>query len=85
METRAAYMNGSGGHLDTLLDVCHARELPLLTALCVNQQGIKTGALEPSALKGFANGARRLGHPVDDPEKFLKECQAACFNWAEAL
>ena len=34
-------MNGNGGHLDQLLDICHARGLPLLTAICVNkvQQG----------------------------------------------
>jgi len=77
-------MNGPGGHLDTLLDVCHARELPLLTALCVNQQGVRTGMLEPSALRGFANGARRLGYSIADSEGFLRECQEACFIWAEA-
>src|SRR5438128_1690923 len=35
-------MNGAHGHLDRLLDLCHARGMPLLTALCVNQQEINT-------------------------------------------
>lgn len=33
-------MNGAGGHLDRLLDICHARGLPLFTAICVNQEGL---------------------------------------------
>jgi hypothetical protein len=76
-------MNGSGGHLDNLLDVCHARKLPLLTALCVNQQGVATGTLEPSALRGFANGAKRLGYPIFDEREFLEACQNECFEWAQ--
>jgi hypothetical protein len=76
-------MNGAHGHLDRLLDVCHARGLPLLTGLCVNQQGERTGELSPEALEGFARGARRIGRPVPDPREFLRRCQAECFDWAE--
>jgi len=76
-------MNGASGHLDVLLDVCHARRLPLLTAICVNQQGLRTGELEPHSLDGFAKGARRLGYPVTDPHAFLKERQRECFDWGK--
>jgi hypothetical protein len=77
-------MNGPKGHLDTLLDVCHARNLPLLTAICVNQQGVSDGMLEATALKGFTNGARRLGYHITDEIAFLRKCQDECFNWAQS-
>jgi hypothetical protein len=38
-------MNGSHGHLDRLLELCHARRLPLLTAICVNQDRLKESEL----------------------------------------
>ena len=76
-------MNGAGGHLDALLDVCHARGLPLLTAICVNQKGVLDGTLEPSALEGFAKGAQRLGYPVTDSLAFLRGCQTDCFKWGQ--
>ena len=38
-------MNGPSGHLDRLLDICHARGLPLLTAICVNQDNTPMGSL----------------------------------------
>lgn len=76
-------MNGSNGHLDRLLDVCHARELPLLTALCVNQSGIDTGELGPEALRGFVSGAQRLGYTVTDADSFLRDCQKQSFEWAK--
>lgn len=76
-------MNGEGGHLDRLLDVCHARGLPLLTAICVNQQGVRSGRLAPEALAGFIKGVRRLGYQVSDSEaqSFLRKCQQECFTW----
>src|ERR1700682_4301661 len=40
-------MNGANRHLDRLLDVCHARGMPMLPAICVNESGRKTGELEP--------------------------------------
>ena len=57
-------MNGPRGHLDRLIEICHARGLPLLAALCVNQQGAKTGELSDEALSGFVNAAKRLGHKI---------------------
>ena len=74
-------MSGTGGHLDRLLDICHARRLPMLTALCVNQGGVKSGELEPSALKGFCAGARRLGLSVVDEVAFHHEQRDACWQW----
>ncbi len=74
-------MNGSNGHLDRLLDICHVRGLPLLTAICVNQGGVVDGELGEDALAGFANGARRLGISVGDPLAFHHACRDACWAW----
>lgn len=78
-------MNGEGGHLDSLLDVCHARGVPLLTALCVNQQSVHSGELSVDSLRGFIKGAKRLGHQVVDEQAFLRESQQASFLWAKNL
>lgn len=77
-------MNGPAGHLDQLLDVCHARRLPMLPALCVNQSGLKTGELEDNALKGFADGARRLGFAVHDERHFHHERRDECWAWGKS-
>ena len=74
-------MNGSNGHLDRLLDICHARGLPLLTAICVNQGNVESGELGEDALKGFVTGARRLGLSVGDPLDFHHRCREECWNW----
>lgn len=78
-------MNGSGGHLDNLLDLCHSRGLPLLTSICVNQSGADTGDLSSEALAGFVAGARRLGHRIANHERveFLRRCQAESFRWGK--
>lgn len=74
-------MNGKNGHLDRLIDVCHARGLPQLSAICVNESGRKTGELEPSALKGFVAGARRIGLQIDDELTFHHQERDGCFQW----
>ena len=74
-------MNGANGHLDRLLDICHARGLPMLPAICVNKQGLETGELEPAALAGFAEGARRLGYQVTDELAFHHEHRDECWAW----
>ncbi|HEV2651035.1 MAG TPA: hypothetical protein VGU69_07255 [Rhizomicrobium sp.] len=73
-----------GKHLDVILQICHARRWPLLTSLCVKQSEVETGKLSGDSLKGFVEGARRLGIVVTDPEAFLNECQTACWKWAES-
>jgi hypothetical protein len=77
-------MNGAGGHLDRLLDICHARGMPLFTAICVNQAGLSSGGLSEEALKGFVGGAKRLGYHVTDESAFLHDCQVQCFEWAKS-
>lgn len=77
-------MNGAKGHLDRLIDVCHARGLPLLPAICVNESGRKTGKLEPDALIGFASAARRIGHLFSDDQLFHQKCCKECFAWGLA-
>jgi hypothetical protein len=74
-------MNGVGGHLDRLLDLCHARKLPMLPALCVNQSGLQSGELEETALAGFVTGARRLGFKVIDDRSFHHQCRDECWEW----
>ncbi|MCO5792685.1 MAG: hypothetical protein HEQ21_07685 [Blastomonas sp.] len=77
-------MNGPGGHLDRLLDICHARGLPLLTAICVNQGNIPDGELGHDALAGFAAGAQRLGIAVSDPLEFHRQCRNDCWEWGKS-
>jgi hypothetical protein len=74
-------MNGPNGHLDRLLDICHARCLPMLTAICVNQGNVADGELAEAALSGFVAGARRLGITVDDPVEFHRRCRDECWEW----
>jgi hypothetical protein len=74
-------MNGANGHLDRLLDVCHARHLPLLPAICVNESGRQTGELEPSALRGFCTGARRIGYVFVDELMFHHQQRDQCWRW----
>jgi hypothetical protein len=74
-------MNGNKGHLERLLDICHARGLPLLTALCVNNEGLKTCELSDESLRGFAEGAKRLGFVVDDKRKFHYQQRDASWAW----
>ena len=74
-------MNGQNGHLDRLLDICHARKLPLLTAICVNQGNVGEGELGPDALTGFADAGRRLGIAISEPLEFHHECREECWEW----
>ena len=75
-------MNGVNGHLDRLLDLCHARHLPLLTAFCVNQAGVSTGELGEDPLAGFVTGARRLGLLVTNARAFHHKHRDDCWAWA---
>lgn len=77
-------MNGPNGHLDRLLDICHARGLPLLTAICVNQGNITDGELGEDALADFVAGARRLRLEVTDPVQFHHQSREECWEWGAA-
>lgn len=74
-------MNGIHGHLDRLLDLCQLQALPLLTAICVNRDGLAAGELGDEALDGFAAGAKRLGHLVADAREFHHYCRDKCWAW----
>lgn len=74
-------MNGSNGHLDRLLDICHARGLPLLTAICVNQGNVSDCELGEDALAGFVAAAKRLGLHVADPRAFHHRSRDQCWQW----
>ena len=77
-------MNGVNGHLDRLLDLCHALDLPLLTAICVNQGNVATGELGEDALNGFALGTDRIGRLIGDPLEFHHACREECWRWGRA-
>lgn len=74
-------MNGPNGHLDRLLDICHAQSLPVLTAICVNQNHLEDGELGDEALTGFISGVQRLGFAVTDARAFHHECRNKCWQW----
>lgn len=74
-------MNGPNGDLDRLLDICHARGLPMLTPICVNQSNVADGVLAEEALSGFVASARRLSMAVDDPVEFHRRCRDECWEW----
>lgn len=76
-------MNGVNGHLDRLLDICHARGLPMLPAICVNQSGLAKCELEETALSGFITGARRLGINVIDARTYHHQCRDECWQWGK--
>lgn len=78
-------MNGAHGHLDKLLELCHARGYPLLTALVVNQQGLENGELEQTALKGFCEAATRLKIPVANELEFHHQQRDASWRWGSEL
>jgi hypothetical protein len=76
-------MNGKHGHLDRLLEIRHARGLPLLTAICFNKGGLEAGELKGNALVGFAQGARRIGRPIADERAFDRACNDECWTWGK--
>jgi len=74
-------MDGASGHLNRVADLCHARGLPFLTALCVNQNDVESGELKGEALAGFVACARRFGFLVTDEQAFHREQRDACWRW----
>lgn len=74
-------MNGPHGHLDRLIELCFARDLPLLTAICVNQDRIAEGELGEEALAGFIASARRIGYVITDEREFHHKRRDECWLW----
>lgn len=78
-------MDGANGHLNRVADLCHARGLPFLTALCVNQSDVEAGELKGEALAGFVACARRLGFFVTDEQAFHRKQRDTCWHWGLEL
>ena len=78
---RAAMMN----HLNGLVEFSHRKGWPLLSAIVVGQQKLKSGEMDASALKGFVTAAADLGYEFADDVAFLREQQQAVFAWAKSF
>jgi hypothetical protein len=72
-------------HLWWLVHDAHRKGWPMLSAIVVNIQNVKSGEMEPETLKGFIASARHLGMLVTDEKKFLREQQSEVFAWASTL
>lgn len=73
-----------GPHLDSLIEYCHRRGLPILSSIVVNQENVEDGTLEPESLKGFVAGVRGVGISVADGESYYREEQQRVFEWGKA-
>ncbi len=74
-----------GGHLWNLVEYAHRKGWPLLSAIVVNKPNVRSGKMEPEALKGFITAAHDLNIAVTDEDSFLLEQQIKVFNWAETF
>ena len=70
-------------HLGSLVKIAAERSWPMLTAIVVNQNNIKTGTLDGSSRAGFIGAANEFGFDVSDPVEFVEEQQQAIFAWAQ--
>lgn len=73
------------GHLSIMLELSHRQGWPLLSSIIVNQQKVRSGEMDASALKGFVAAATELGYVVDDGLTFMREQQQAVFDWAKTF
>lgn len=75
-------MSGKHGHLQNILDYCHLKQWPYLTAIVVSKDHLEDGSMEESTLNGFSDGLRNLGIHIADPAETLRRCQQDVFKWA---
>jgi len=68
--------------LGQLATIAHERGWPLLSAIVVTKENLKSGAIEDAALDGFLGAARMVGLVVDDPQAFVTDQQHKVFAWA---
>jgi hypothetical protein len=73
-----------GPHLDSFIEYCHRRGLPVLSAIVVNQENLNDGTLEPESLKGFVAGVRDVGISITDGGSYYREEQQRVFEWDKA-
>ena len=69
-------------HLGSLIKIAAERGWPMLTAIVVNKNNIKTGTLDGSSRDGFIGAAKEFGFDVSDPTAFVEKQQQAIFAWA---
>lgn len=70
-------------HLQRVIEYCHARNMPLLSSIVVNQKALGSGGMQATALSGFVRGFEEAtGNKISDPAAFLSEEQARVFSWA---
>ncbi|RZJ05063.1 MAG: hypothetical protein EON89_05300 [Brevundimonas sp.] len=67
-------------HLDEVMRLAFQQAEPLITAIVVNEAGRRTGVLDDNSLKGFIEGAARLGIRTENPQAFLREQQQLTFD-----
>jgi 5-methylcytosine-specific restriction protein B len=72
-------------HLDEVMRLTFEQGGPLITSLVVNEAGRRTGALDDNSLRGFVDGAARLGIQTQNPQAFLREQQGLSFDYATRL
>jgi hypothetical protein len=73
-----------GPHLDSMLEYCHRKGWPLLTAIVVRQAEVDDGELKGTSLDGFVKGCERLGLAVPgDAAAFVRSEQNKVFEWAQ--
>lgn len=69
-------------HLEAVCDKMLHQAGAMISAIVVNQTNLQSGNLDPQALSGFADCAKRLGFGiVDNREAFLHEQQRLTFVW----
>ena len=68
--------------LGQLATIAHERGWPLLSAIVVTKENLRSGAIEGAALDGFLGAARMVGLPVNDPQAFVSDQQQKVFAWA---
>lgn len=69
-------------HLDEVMRIASLQGEPLITSIVVNEAGRRTGILDDNSLRGFIEGAERLGIQVSNSQAFLREQQRLTFDLA---
>lgn len=72
-------------HLDEVMRIAFEQGEPLITSIVVNEGGRRTGVLDDRSLKGFVDGAARLGVQTQNPQALLREQQQLSFDFAARL
>ena len=69
--------------LGKLNEIAVSNGWPMLSAIVVNQNNIKSGTLEGDARKGFITFAKELDFDIGNHTAFIKKQQQDIFSWAQ--